>query len=191
MKKLVFGLMVCVVVFFAVFGYAQDKKCGGAVMLLISEQNIEGPQKAWWASEIDLSTVEAKIAQKLIAAGYSVIEPSNVKEVLTKTPAFRKIDLSEAESVKLADMSNSEFVVLGKAVASSGGNVPQSNMRSCFANVSVKLVRISDGKIIAYLDAAGNSAHLDLISGGREALSFAGEAIAGKIVDALKNERGL
>ena len=121
------------------------------VILLIAEQNIEGPQKAWWASEIDLSTTEAAIATKLIEEGYDVI--------------------------------------LGKAIASSGGNVPQSNMKSCYGNITAKLIRAKDGKVIAYLDAAGNSAHPDLISGGREALSRAAESLALKIIDALNKQK--
>lgn len=160
------------------------------LILLISEQNIEGPQRAWWASEIDLSTVEARLAQNLIAQGYEVIEPSNLNQVIKQDSAFRLLDISEAKSIKLGNLSRADYVVLGKAVASAGGNVPQSTMRSCFANVSARLIRVNDGKVIAYLDAAGNSAHLDVITGGREALAYAGEDLAAKIISALNKEGG-
>ena len=160
------------------------------VILLISEQNIEGPQRAWWASEIDLSTTEAKVAQKLIDAGYEILEPSDLTKTIKQDRAFRLVNLSEEQSVKLGNLSNADYVVLGKAVASAGGLVPQSTMRSCFANLSAKLIRVKDGKVLAYLDAAGNSAHMDAVTGGREALASAGEDLAAKILDALKKEGG-
>jgi hypothetical protein len=160
------------------------------LVLLIAEQNIEGPQRAWWASEIDLSTVEAIIAKNLIAQGYEVLEPSNLTDVIRQDKAFRLLSISDGDSIKLGSLSKADYVVLGKAVASAGGLVPQSTMRSCFANVTAKLIRVKDGKVLAYLDASGNSAHPDVVSGGREALSYAGEDLSAKIVAELNKEGG-
>jgi len=169
------------------------KECKDAkpkVVLLIAEQNIEGPQRAWWASEIDLSTTEAMVANRLMENGFEILEPSNLTKVIKQDRAFRMLNLSEPKSVKLGSLAKADYVVLGKAIASSGGNVPQSNMRSCFANVTAKLIRVKDGKVLAYLDAAGNSAHLDVVTGGREALANAGASLAAKILEALKKEGG-
>lgn len=171
-------------------GLACAQETKPKVILLIAEQNIEGPQRAWWASEVDLSTTEATIARKLIAQGYAVLEPSNLQKIIRQERAFRLINLSEAKSIRLGNLSRADYVLLGKAVASAGGNVPQSNLRSCFANITAKVIRVKDGKVIAYLDAAGNSAHMDVITGGREALSNAGEDLAGKVIDALNKEGG-
>lgn len=165
------------------------KETDSKVILFVSEQNIEGPQKAWWASEIDLSVTEATIAKKFIEQDYQVLEPSVINKIIRQRPAFRRIGLSERESIKLGKLSKADYVVLGKAIASSGGNVPQSNMRSCFANVTVKLIRIRDGKVVAYLDASGNSAHMDVITGGKEALVNAGEDLAIKLIDVLNKSR--
>jgi hypothetical protein len=96
------------------------------------------------------------------------------------------LNLSEDKSIKLGNLSGADYVILGKAVASSGSKVLQSNMISCFANITAKLIRVKDGKVLAYLDAAGNSAHLDVITGGREALANAAEDLAGKVIDTLK-----
>lgn len=186
MKKLFFA---AVIAFLSLtLSYAKDQNL--KFILLISEQNIAGPQRAWWASEIDLSATETTIAKKLIAQGYAVIQPALLTKQIKKNPAFRKISLSAGESIKLGSLSKADYVVLGKAVASSGGNVPQSNMRSCFANVSAQLIRIKDAKVIAYLDAAGNSAHLDMITGGKEALVNAAENLSIKLMDSLNKERG-
>lgn len=158
------------------------------ILLLIAEQNIEGPQRCWWASEIDLSTVEAKLSEGLIAAGYQVLDPSQVSGILSQEKAFRRVNLSDEESIELAELSQADYVILGKAVASSGGNVPESNMRSCFANATIKLIGVEDGEIITYLEAGGSSAHMDVISGGREALLKAAEDLATKLINALSQE---
>jgi len=168
--------------------YAQETK--PKVILLISEQNIEGAQRAWWASEIDLSTVETTLAQRLIEQNYEILEPSVLNKLIKKEPAFRKLVLSEEESVKLGNLTKADYVVLGKAIASAGGNVPQSNMRSCFANLSAKVIQVKSGKAIAYMDASGNSVHMDVITGGKEALANAANDLALKIIEALKKEGG-
>lgn len=170
------------------FLYAKDVNT--KIILLISEQNIEGPQRAWWASEIDLSTTEATIAKNLIAQGYEVLEPSNLTKVIKQDRAFRTMNLSEGKSVKLGNLAKANYIVLGKAIASAGANVPQSNMRSCFANITAKIIRVKDGLVVAYLDAAGNSAHMDVITGGREALTNAAEDLAIKAIEALNKEGG-
>jgi hypothetical protein len=63
-------------------------------------------------------------------------------------------------------------------------------MRSCFANVTAKLIRVKDGKVLAYLEATGSSAHMDIITGGREALASAGESLGAKIIEALSKQGG-
>lgn len=187
MKKVIPVLFfIILLVFTGVYAEETNSK----LILLISEQNIEGPQNAWWASEIDLSTTEAIVASKLIEQGYIVLDPSSIHKIIKSKPAFRRVNLSESESIKLGNLSGADYIVLGKAIASSGANVPQSNMRSCFANLSAKLIRVKDGKVITYLNASGNSAHMDVITGGQEALANAGNDLALKLTDILKKEGG-
>lgn len=186
-KRIVLALAVLFFCFSQSPSYAQEDK----IIILIAEQNIEGPQRAWWASEIDLSATEATIAQALIDKGYKVIEPQDLNNVIQKERAFRVVAISEDQSVKLGSLSRADYVILGKAVASAGANVPQSKMRSCFANIAAKLIRVKDGEVIAYLDSPGSSAHTDLITGGREALVNAAGGLADKIIAKLaKAEEG-
>ncbi|MFH1397507.1 MAG: hypothetical protein ABIH27_03025 [Candidatus Omnitrophota bacterium] len=183
-------LVVSLVLFMGLISscsFAQDKKPG--IVILISEQNIDGPKAAWWASEIDLSSTEATIAQKLIQQGYEILEPSVLNKIVKRDPAFKVTDIGESQSIKLANLANADYVIVGKAVASSGGNVPASNMRSCFANLTAKLINAKDGKVIAYLDASGNAVHVDLITGGKEALVKAASDLASKLIEALNKNK--
>lgn len=186
MKRLILVFLALFLCFGSSAIYAKDGKV--RVILLISEQNIEGPQRAWWASEINLSAIEASVAKRLIGQGYEVLEPSNLSKIIKQDKAFSILNISEEKTVKLGNLAEADYAVLGKGVASSGGKVPQSNMVSCFANVTAKLIRVKDGKVIAYLDAGANSAHLDAITGGKETLSASGEDLAGKLLEALVKE---
>ncbi|MFH1876901.1 MAG: hypothetical protein ABH865_08400 [Candidatus Omnitrophota bacterium] len=159
------------------------------VILLISEQNIEGPQRAWWASQIDLSTSEATITRRLIEQGYEVLDASVLSTVIKQKPAFQVVEVSDEVSFDLGVASGTQYVIAGKAVATAGGNVPQSEMVSCFANITAKVIRVSDRKIVQYVDASGSSIHMDVITGGREALAKASEALAQKIVEALNRDK--
>jgi hypothetical protein len=185
-------LVICFSMLFLILTLSGSYAAEGSkkVVLLIAEQNIEGPQRAWWASEIDLSASEAILAQKLIEAGFEIVEPSSVTKIIDQEKAFRRVDLSEGESVKLANLAKAEYVLSGKALASSGSKVPQSNMVSCFANITAKLIRVKDGSVISYVDASGSSAHMDAVTGGKEALADAAADLAGKIVEALSKEGG-
>ena len=171
-------------------GAIQEEVKLPTLLLLISEQNIEGPQRAWWASQIDLSTVESKIAQALIENNYDVLEPSELSDVLVEDKAFQILNISEDESISLAKLKDADFVVLGKSIASAGSNIVSSNMRSCFANITVKLIRVKDGQIVAYLDSEGSTPHTDVITGGRQALVKAADHLSKKIMNALSKQGG-
>ena len=198
MKKSIFVSLAVLLAGFYLFsqvgcGRAQNtpaaaKNSKTTFLLMIAEQNIEGPQKAWWMSEIDLSTVESALARKLLDSGYDILEPSVISKQVKVKKAFQRADIDEGESASLGKDLKADYVVLGKAVASAGGNVPQSSMRSCYANVTAKVIRVSDGKVVAYLDAAGSTVHTDVITGGREALANAGQDLAGKVVSAMLKE---
>lgn len=175
----------------ATSGSAQVPVIKPAIILLISEQNIESPQHAWWASEVDLSATEAKIAGKLLEQGYTILDPSQLTSRIAQKPAFRVLAISQEDSVALGNLSKADYVVLGKAVASAGPNVPDSRMRSCFANITAKIIRVKDNKVISYLEASGNSAHLDVITGGKEALVRAAENVSTQLIAAMNKEGGL
>lgn len=189
----ILGLLIGAVILLYSVAMAADPSAaaGTKVILLISEQNISGPQHAWWASQIDLSVTEAAVAQKVLQAGFVIVEPSQLQDEIKRNSAFSIVGIKETDAVKLGNLSQARYVVVGKAVASEGGNVPESTMRSCFANITAKVIRVKDGSVLAYLDASGSSAHPDVITGGKEALVKAANDLAVKIIDALKKGSGI
>ncbi len=189
MKKVTLFILIILLGWTGISYPAAAQSSGNTVILLISEQNIDGPKAAWWASEVDLSASEAAIAGKLMAEGYRVLEPSALDQVVKKDKAFRVVDIGGGQSIELAKLARADFVVAGKAVASAGGTVPSSSLRSCYGNLTVKVVRVKDGEVIGYLDATGSAVHTDVITGGKEALGKAAESMAQKIADVLNKQQ--
>ena len=64
--------------------------------------------------------------------------------------------------------------------------VPQSDLRSYSGNITARLIRVRDNKVISYSDALGNSLNSNDSDGGKEALSDAGKKFSQKIIDVLK-----
>ncbi len=189
MKRILYSILVLATIFIISNVFAQETK-KVKLILLISEQNIEGPKSAWWASEVDLSATEARLATKLMEKSYEIIEPSVINDTIKQKPGFRVIDIPQEKAVKLGNLAKADYLVLGKAVASAGANIPQSKMISCYANLSAKVIRIKGAKVVGYIDASGNSAHMDKITGGREALVSAAENLSVKVIESLEKAGG-
>ena len=181
-------------IFFIIVGicasaWAQDLMVSKPkLILLVNEQNIGGPRNAWWASEVDLSIAETRIATTLQGYGCQIIMPAQIKKEIQEERAFRVVDLTPAQSVKIASLAKAEYVLSGKAVASAGGKVPQSNMISCFANITAELIRVKDGIAVGYMTASGSSVHLDTITGGKEALLVAADDLSKQVMSLLEKE---
>jgi len=193
MKKIILTSLILSLVFSLAVSFAEDTaKEKAKFVLLISEQNIESPQRCWWSrpTEIDLSVTETAVARILTERGYEVLEPSSLQGVIKQSPAFRMVNMSQGQSLKIGSLAQADYVIAGKSIASSGEKIPQSNMRSFFANTQAKLIRVRDGKVIAYLDASGKSAHVDMVSGGRDALTSAGLDLARQVIEAVAQEGG-
>ena len=167
---------------------SQKAAAPARILLLITEQNIGSPQHAWWSSVVDLSIVESSLAQALSEAGYQVVDPESAQSVLKKEPAYRLVRMRECDMTDLANLQGAEYVIKGSAIASQGSRPPQSGMRSYYARVNARLIRVKDHMAVAAFNAWGKSVHSDAVAGGSEALEDAGRALAQKVFHVLKRE---
>ena len=185
MKKKIFILLILVSLPWNL-AYAGTK-----ILLLIAEQNIGEHYHYWWggalAEEVNLSSVESILAQRLTDAGFEVIDPSLMGRFKVKK-AYRHLGLNTNEALEIAHTYGADLVVLGKALATEGARVAGTSMISSSANITAKVVRLKDRKIIAYLSASGDSLHPNVITAGKEALEQAAEDLAIKLINELKRE---
>ncbi|MDY6941498.1 MAG: hypothetical protein SVU69_00625 [Pseudomonadota bacterium] len=164
--------------------WAQSK---GKILILMAEQNVQGEYLAWWTghtrTEVDLSVVEGVLAQGLTEAGFDVIDPS-VLEELRVEKAYKTVSLGVDEAVSVAQNYGADMVLFGQAVAkATPSQIAGTRMMSAFANISAKLVRISDRKVLGYFSASGDALHIDSLTGGREALEEGGQQLLAKFLE--------
>lgn len=189
--KWLMRLALCVVIFLPAAGSAAEENAPDEpkkVLLMITEQNIGGPQRAWWASEIDLSIIESSLAESLLAAGYETVSPESLRPLMQEDAAYRLLRMRKCRLYELANSQDAYYIIKGRALASQGDTVPQSGLRSYYASVSVRVIRVKDEREVAVLRAWGKSVHADAVMGGSEALSDAGKKLSRKIADALTRE---
>ncbi|MDD5045192.1 MAG: hypothetical protein PHU91_06390 [Candidatus Omnitrophica bacterium] len=190
MKRL-FILSLCIALA-AGLGYAQGQpdKPKAKILLLISEQNIQGPALNWWAGESGSSAMETNLAKLLKDLGFQIIDPSLVHNIAKKERASRVVNLGNKEALHLGQIARADYLVLGKATASCGSSMAGQDVRPCYANATAKLIRTKDGVVIANLDAIGSSANIDVVAAGKEALSNSAVDLAAKIISNLTKEGG-
>lgn len=190
MRRIFLGFfLVCAAAGGIVFAQNADKP-KARLLVMISEQNIEGPAREWWRGDIGISAIEADLSRLLIEQGYQVVEPTVARKIMRKEKVSRAGTRSD-EAVIAGRFSRADFVVTGKAFSSVGmSTTVGSSAHPCFASVSVQLIRTTDGVVAGSLDAFGSSVNADTLVGGKDALSNAAVDLASKIVSYLAKESG-
>ena len=160
------------------------------IIMLIAEQNIGSHYyHNWWggatAEEVRLGIIETRIAQKLIENGFTVIDPTVLGELKVEKP-YRHIDLTIEEAVNIANNYGADVVVIGKGLATKGAMIKGTSMVSSSANITAKVVRAEDRKILAYLSGDGASYHINTIVAGKEALEKAADEVVIKLIEILQ-----
>jgi len=171
-----------------VFSAGRDTDNAPRIVLVVSEQNINGPQKLFWSSSINLANVESALVNTINAMGYRVVDPAVAGKAVKKNPAFNAAGVVDDGNIDLSDFSKlADYAIVAKAVASRGAKLPHSHMVSCFANVTARLIRIQDGQVLRSFGSGASAVHVDAVTGGAEAMASAGRDLAVKIVNELNS----
>ncbi len=155
------------------------------VLVMIAEKNVgqEG-FVCWWCSggnTLDVNITENTIIDYFSKKGFHMVDRR-----IQVTNAVANIDNSQAK--KIADQTDAEVVIVGKAVANDAGVVAGTQMHSGQANISVRVLKVDNGDIIATSNAHGAFIHIDPATAGTKALEKAAkklsEDLMKKILDA-------
>jgi hypothetical protein len=84
-------------------------------------------------------------------------------------------------------LTDAQIVIVGKALARSGGTVPGSEgqMKSAQAIISARVVNTDDGKVLGAVTENAAAVHIDPAVAGTEALKKASENAAEKIAEKI------
>ncbi len=156
----------------------------GPKIAVIAPEQIEG-EWFWfsWGGGRQ-HVVQTAIEKSLVRAGFSVVDA-------TELGTGRNLDdLVNAKTavIKAKDLG-AEYVIAGKATAvrSSEGQAYGVNVVRADAEITMRLVRVSDGAVIAVEDANAQAGGQAVRAAGKEALKKAAQDIAKKMTSALRD----
>jgi hypothetical protein len=166
------------------------------VLFFLAEQNFGDILPIYWWGE-DPSFVkghsEKAIAKVLIEEGFSIIDHEGMLLYQPGKAYVNNPYLSNQEAIQLGHHLNADIVVVGTAIVEIAPRTIGVNTRSFIADLSMRAIRIDTGEEIASVDQQSVKPNGDTISGGRDALSYAGilagKSLATQIAQAWKNSK--
>ena len=163
-------------------------------MIMIAEQNMGSEVNAWWVgSETDVSVVENSFMDKFTEKGFAFIDHETASKEIKIAAAYRVRDLTAGQAKTLAQQTDAEVVIIGKAVAKLYGEVG-GGMKSAQADLSARAVRTDTGQVIATSTQHAAAVHISDVSAGTEALrkvaNLAADDMMTKILAIYSKETG-
>uniref|UniRef100_A0A7C4UAQ9 Flagellar assembly protein T N-terminal domain-containing protein n=1 Tax=candidate division WOR-3 bacterium TaxID=2052148 RepID=A0A7C4UAQ9_UNCW3 len=169
----------------AAIGLLMRRKNLPRVMVIIQENNLS--TKSGNVIDMNLNTSETKLMELMIEKGFTFVDMEAVKSKMDRTVALAAISGDVDAAKNLGLMFNAEIIILGKAVSSvaTGMKDKLGGMISCQADVTLRVIDVSNGEIIAVTSQHGAAVHIDEITGGNEAIKKATELAAKDIIEKI------
>jgi len=150
------------------------------VMVIIDEK--VGGLYGTTASE-EVGQAESTIVEKLLNAGFNVVDPQTVKANITRDKALRMLEGDASAAAAAGLQHGAQFVITGKAFSkNAGGKLLGTQMQSLQATVQAKVIRTDDAKVIASRSETGRKAHIDELQGGALAIKEASEKLSDVLI---------
>lgn len=141
----------------------------------------------WYAyTEETQHIVQSAVEKALLNAGLAVVDVSSLS--LPEQGDLNQV-MSAPQVVRWAAAANADYVIMGTATAdpqSEGTAYGQRVVRST-ANISARIIRVSDSRIVAVQDASALMGGQALAAAAREALKKGGEDIGRKLTRSAKS----
>ena len=163
-------------------GLLHELKEKPKVMVIIEEQvgGLFGTTE--WRN---VGQAESTIMERLLAAGFNVVDPGTVRANIPRDKALRLLEGDPKAAVAAGLQYGAQVVITGRAFSkNAGGKLLGTNMQSIQATLQARVVRADDGRVISSRSEQGTKAHIDEMQGGALAIKEASE----KLSDTLMND---
>jgi len=167
-------------------GFIQEQKDKLRVMVVIEEKvaGIFGTT-AWE----DLGQAESTIAEKLLNAGFDVVDPHTVKSNISRDKALLLIEGDPRAAAEAGLRYGAQIVIAGKAISkNAGGKLLGTRMQSLQATIQARMIRTDDAKILAARSEQGQQAHIDEVQGGVLAIKEASAKLADLLISDIQRQ---
>jgi hypothetical protein len=137
-------------------------------------------------SETSQHIVQSAVEKQLINAGFDVIDIGSIRGLEAAGSLDRITSVDGAKD--LARQAGADYAIVGRATAvkSSQGSAYGVNVIRSNAEITAKIIRVADGKVIGVEDASAQKGGQAARAAGQEALKDAGNQIARKLAGALR-----
>jgi len=162
------------------------------VMLMIAEQNVgEESYSYWWgntASTVSMSQAENTLTEELDKIGFVVIDPQVLAGKIQMKDAYKvtSAGVKDEAALEIANLTEAQVVIIGTAVATSAGPVMEgSKLLSGQADISLKVINVDNGQVLATSTAHAADAHISKVTAGNNALQKTARKIAADVITKL------
>jgi curli biogenesis system outer membrane secretion channel CsgG len=162
---------------------AEAEKPAAPKIAVITPEQIDGEWfwYSWGGGQQHI--VQSAIERALLRAGFEVVD-------VTALGSWRSLDdlIGARTAQQRGKELGADFVVAGKATAvkASEGSAYGVNVVRANAEITLRLVRVSDGKVLAVEDASAQAGGQAARAAGQEALKQAAQTAARKITAAVR-----
>lgn len=150
-------------------------------VMVIMEEKVAGVfgTDAWE----DVGQAESTIMQRLIAAGFTVVDPQTVRNNITRDQALRILE-GDAQAAAAAGLQyGAQVVVSGRAFSkNAGGRIMNTQLQSLQATLQARVIRSDDARVISSRSEQGRRAHIDEVQGGALAIRDAAERLSDAVI---------
>lgn len=168
------------------------------VLVMIAEQQI-GQERLlfWWsifdrgpaefkAEQTSLGIVDATLNNKLREAGFRPVDTSLKQGDIAIDKSYAIIDLTDTSAQTVGRSLGADIVIIGKALTRKGAPLAGSDMHNVHANATARVIRVSNGEVVASGTAAAAGLHVDETTAGTLALKQAATELADHLIEQLR-----
>jgi len=153
------------------------------VMVIIDEK-MGGLYEATGSDAV--GQAESTIMEKLINAGFNVVDAATVRSNISRDKALRILEGDNKAAAAEGLKYGAQVVISGKAFSKSAiSRIRGTNMQSIQATIQARVIRTDTAKVIASKSATGAQAHIDEMQGGALAIKEASEKLADELIEMI------
>lgn len=164
-----------------------EKMGNPRMMLLVDEKNIGVSERLYYFS-VDVTACETAMIDVFRNKGFEVVDPGVAKENAQREQVVAALEGNAQKAAALAKTQDAEWIITGKAVANVASGFNMGGMKSCQANITARLVRADDAKIIATASEHAAVPHIDEVTGGTQAIEKASRKCAENLMQKVMAE---
>ncbi len=136
----------------------------------------------------NVGQAESAIMERLMAAGFHVVDPATVRANIPRDKALRLLEGDPKAAATAGLQYGAQVVITGRAFSkNAGGRLLGTQMQSIQATLQARVVRADDGRVISSRSEQGTRAHIDEMQGGALAIKEASEKLSEALVKDILN----